>query len=69
MVHIGKRIEQVMTEKRYSAVWLVKAINCDRRNVYNIFKRKNLDTALLKRISIALHHDFFKDLSDDIAFD
>lgn len=58
-----------MTEKRYSAVWLAKAINCDRRNVYNIFKRKNLDTALLKRISIALHHDFFKDLSDDIAFD
>ncbi|MBR1775264.1 MAG: XRE family transcriptional regulator [Bacteroidales bacterium] len=64
-MHIGRQIEKILNEKRYSAVWLAKQINCDRRNIYDIFKRECIDTELLKRISIALQHDFFKDLSED----
>lgn len=62
---IGKRIKEILKQKRYTAVWFAKEINCDRRNVYNIFKRSSIDTELLKRISIVLNHDFFKDLSED----
>lgn len=39
---------------------------CNRQNVYDIFRRESIDTSLLSRISAALGHDFFKDLSDDI---
>ncbi len=66
-MHIGKHIEEVLKENRYSVIWLAKQINCDRRNIYNIFKREYIDTELLKRISMAMNHDFFKDLSEEYS--
>jgi hypothetical protein len=41
-------------------------LNCNRCNVYNIFKKENLDTELLKRISIILNHNFFQEFSDEM---
>ena len=47
-------------------MWLAKKNNCDRTNIYKIFQRPSIDTALLSRISKALEHDFFVDLSENI---
>jgi hypothetical protein len=33
--------------------------------VHKIFRKDNIDIALLRRISDALHHDFFRDLSEE----
>jgi hypothetical protein len=33
--------------------------------VYDIFKREDMGVELLRRCSIALSHDFFKDLSEE----
>ena len=68
---IGQRIKEVFDEKpkSYDIKWLARQLNCDRRNVYRIFKRDNIDIVLLDRISKALRHNFFNDLSkhyDDI---
>lgn len=56
-----------MDEKRLSVIWLSKTINCERTNVYNIFSRKDISTNLLRRICMALDHDFFKELSKDMS--
>ena len=53
------------TEKRRAPSWLAKKINCDRTNIYKIFQRPSIDTELLSRISKALEHDFFLDLSEE----
>ena len=61
-IHIGKLIKSVLKLQGRSA----KMLNCNRCNVYNIFKKENLDTELLKRISIILNHNFFQEFSDEM---
>ena len=56
-----------MDEKRLSVIWLSKTINCERTNVYNIFSRQDISTSLLRKISMALGHDFFKEVSKDLS--
>lgn len=65
---IGERIKEVfMTMPKTCTVeWLAKELHCDRRNIYRIFLKDNIDIELLGRISQVLNHNFFKDLSDSI---
>lgn len=65
---IGERIKEVfMTMPKTCTVeWLATELHCDRRNIYRIFQKENIDIELLTRISQVLDHDFFKDLSDSI---
>ena len=65
-VKIGERIRIVFDQmpKTYTIDWFAKELNCDRRNVYRIFKKENIDIHLLARISQILNHDFFRDLSE-----
>ena len=48
-----------MLRQGRSVAWLARAINCDRRNIYHIFSRSSIDTALLWRLSQVLGCDFF----------
>lgn len=65
-MNIGKHIETVFREQGRKVSWFADKLCCDRRNVYKIFERESIDTALLVRISIVLDHDFLKDLSDKL---
>ena len=64
-MHIGTRIKQVLKEKHKPVTWLAKEINCERTNIYNVFSRKDISTAVLQRLSLVLEHDFFKELSQE----
>lgn len=66
MVHIGMMIELELRAQERTVSWLARKLCCNRQNVHDIFRRESIDTSLLSRISAALGHDFFKDLSDDI---
>lgn len=66
MVHIGNLIRQELSGQRRSVSWLAHELYTDRSNMYRILKKADLDTALLRRISVVLHHDFFKYFSDDL---
>ena len=46
-------------DNKHSVQWLAERINCNRRNIYDIFQRPSIDTELLMRIGKALGHDFF----------
>nr|WP_300796344.1 XRE family transcriptional regulator [uncultured Bacteroides sp.] len=59
MVHIGHLIEEELRKQERSVTWFAKKLCCERTNVYSIFKRESIDTALLLRISTILHHNFF----------
>lgn len=67
-LHVGKLIREVFERKPRSctASWLARELNCDRRNIYDIFNRRTIDTELLVRIGKALDHDFFADISRSI---
>lgn len=50
--------------KRCNIAWLAAELHCDRRNIYRIFEKENIDIVLLARISNVLRHNFFADLSE-----
>lgn len=66
---IGERIREVFMTlpKSCNVDWLAAQLNCERRNVYRIFRKDNIDIELLGKISVAFNHDFFKDLSDSLS--
>jgi hypothetical protein len=64
-IHIGTLIQNKMKEERRSASWLAKQINCECRNVYRIFEKQSIDSALLLQISLVLQTDFFAYYSDN----
>jgi hypothetical protein len=59
-IHIGTLIKNRLKEDGRSVVWLAKKIHCGRDNIYNIFDRTSIDTALLLSISLALETNFFE---------
>lgn len=64
-VHIGELIKSEFDKLPRSCTvsWFARLLHCDRTNVYDIFSRKSIDTALLMRISCILKHNFFEDYS------
>lgn len=66
MIHIGNLIKTEFYRQGRSVSWLAEQLHCDRTNVYDIFQRESIDTTLLRKISILLQHDFFKDYSKEI---
>lgn len=65
-MHIGQQIEKIFREQGRKVSWFADKLCCDRRNIYKIFERESIDTALLARISILLGRDFFQDLSKEM---
>lgn len=60
MVHIGKKIKEVVKEKGIRVTDFSEKINCSRRNAYSIFGKHTIDTGMLLRISRIVEHNFFK---------
>jgi len=58
-LHIGEKIKARAKELRIGPTELADMINTSKQNVYGIYKRKALDSELLKKISLALKFDFF----------
>ena len=63
---IGLRIKKEVIRQGMPLGEFADRIFVSRPNVYSIFARKAIDSELLGRISIALNHNFFDDLADDI---
>lgn len=58
-IHIGKIIESEVRRQGRSIDWIAKQLCYERTNIYNIFKRKSIDTDLLMKISSILNFNFF----------
>lgn len=69
-MHIGTHIKDVFDNgpKLWTVTWFARQLNCDRRNIYNIFARKSIDTELLMRISRILNHNFFADIAHELEY-
>lgn len=68
-LNIGEKIKQRAKELRIGPTELGKMINTSKQNVYGIYKRKSIDTDLLRKISKALNCDFFRYyINDTISY-
>jgi transcriptional regulator with XRE-family HTH domain len=58
-VQIGSRVQEVFESRNMKLSDLADQLGTVRQNVYRIFKKKDLDTGLLIKISEVLDHNFF----------
>lgn len=67
MIHIGKKIHDVIKAKGISVSVFAKKINKSRTVVYDIFERESIDSLLLYKISEELDFNFLSlyDLSNN----
>ncbi len=67
MINVGQSIKEELQRQERTVSWLARKLNCTRASVYRIFEKNSIDTSLLISISEILHHNFFRDLSEDIS--
>jgi len=68
-INIGERIKHRAKELRIGPTELGKMINTSKQNVYGIYKRKSIDTEMLRKLSKALNYDFFQYyFNDNLGF-
>lgn len=58
----GERVKEVFDASGLSVSEFARRLNCHRQNVYDIFKRQDIDLSLLQCISKVLEHDFVTEL-------
>jgi hypothetical protein len=58
-MHIGEKVKARAKELRIGPTELGRMIKTSKQNVYGIFLRESIDTALLQKLSKALEFDFF----------
>ena len=56
-MHVGKRIKDVLDEQGRSASWLASKIPCERTNMYDIFKRKDVSARLYQHLDNTAYHN------------
>ena len=61
-IHAGEKVKEYFEASGMSVTEFARRLNCHRQNVYDIFKRQNIDLSLLQRISRVLEHDFVTEL-------
>ncbi|HTF03558.1 MAG TPA: helix-turn-helix transcriptional regulator [Bacteroidia bacterium] len=59
-VHIGKIVRKHLEEAGMTKSEFARRLETSPQNIYGIFKRKSIDTELLKEISAVLNYDFFQ---------
>lgn len=61
-LHIGQLIKTVFERSGMTVSEFARQLNCERTNIYTIFKRKSIDVELLINISKILKYNFFEDV-------
>jgi hypothetical protein len=61
-VHIGKLIQTFIKENHINVAQLARDIHKTRQNLYDVYKREDIEVKLLLAISDALKHNFMEDI-------
>ena len=66
-IHVGSLIRAELNRQDHSVTWLAEQLGIERTNCYRFLRAQSLHIDILARISIAMQHDFFADLSKQIS--
>jgi DNA-binding XRE family transcriptional regulator len=61
-IHIGKLIQTFVKENHINSAELARNIGKTRQNIYDLYKRDDVEVKLLLAISEVLNHNFFEDI-------
>jgi hypothetical protein len=61
-IHLGKLIQTFVKENNISSANLARKVGKTRQNIYDLYKRDDIEVKLFLTISEALQHNFIEDL-------
>lgn len=61
-IHIGKLVQDFVKQNHINSAELARKIGKTRQNIYDLYKRDDVEVKLLLAISEALNHNFFNDI-------
>ena len=61
-IHIGELIQSFVKENHINSAQLARDVCKTRQNIYDLYKRDDIEVKLLLAISEALNHNFFEDI-------
>lgn len=61
-IHIGNIVKEYVVHNNINTSELARKIGKTRQNLYDFYKREDVEVKLLLTISEALNHDFFEDI-------
>ena len=61
-IHIGKLIQTFVKENHINSAELARKIGKTRQNMYDLYKRDDIEVKLFLTISEVLNHNFFEDI-------
>lgn len=68
-IHIGEKIKEIFESRGMKISEFASRINTVRQNVYKIFKKRDINTERLLKISKVLDYDFFRHyINENLAF-
>ncbi len=65
-IHIGKEILRVLQERGMTKARFAERIGRNRVNIYGLFRSPDCNTAVLRKVCVALDYDFFRMLSNEL---
>ncbi len=68
-IHIGQLIKEQVKRRKLRVSQLSDKLNVSEPNVYKIYLRSSIDTALLEKICIVLDYNFFDDYAKRFTLD
>ena len=61
-IHIGKLVKNFVKENHINSAELARKIGKSRQNIYDLYKRDDIEVKLILTISEALNHNFINDI-------
>ena len=61
-IHLGKLIRTFVKENNINSAELARKVGKTRQNIYDLYKRDDMEVKLFLAISDALQHNFIEDL-------
>ena len=61
-IHLGKLIQTFVKENNINSAELARKIGKTRQNIYDLYKRDDMEVKLFLTISEVLNHNFFEDI-------
>ena len=61
-IHIGKLIQTFVKENNINSAELARKIGKTRQNIYDLYKRDDIEVKLFLTLSEVLNHNFFEDV-------
>lgn len=66
-IHVGSLVRTELLRQQKSVLWLAEQLGIERTNCYRFLRAQSLHVDQLACISIAMQHDFFADLSNQLS--